>query len=170
MTSYSPAPYDRLVKTVTVSLWIGLPVIDGIILFTMFSSTQVSPEIRLMTGILLISVTVMILGVTYLFSATNYILASNGLTIQRPIRQSIIRYEEIRDVRKMNWTWRMVRLGGSGGLYGYFGLFQISRIGKVLMYVTNKDRVIYIQTKEKQYAISPDNPDDFLLTLKQHLN
>jgi hypothetical protein len=64
----------------------------------------------------------------------------------------------------------MARLGGSGGLYGYFGLFHIAGIGKTWMYVTNKDRVVYIQTKEKQYAISPDNPDDFLLSLKQHLN
>lgn len=67
MKVYSTASYDQLVKTVTFSLWIFLPVIDGIILFTIFS-TPVSPEIRLTTGILLISITIIILGVTYLFS------------------------------------------------------------------------------------------------------
>jgi hypothetical protein len=64
----------------------------------------------------------------------------------------------------------MARLGGSGGLYGYFGLFHIAGIGKVWMYVTNKDRIILIKTKEKQNAISPNNIDDFLSTLTQHRN
>jgi hypothetical protein len=148
MKVYSTASYDQLVKTVTFSLWIFLPVIDGIILFTIFS-TPVSPEIRLTTGILLISITIIILGVTYLFSPKSYVLASNGVIIQRAIRSIVIHYDAITDVKSIDWTWKMARLGGSGGL---------------------KDRVVYIQTKEKQYAISPDNPDDFLLSLKQHLN
>ncbi|MCW4041946.1 MAG: PH domain-containing protein [Candidatus Bathyarchaeota archaeon] len=169
MKVYSTASYDQLVKTVTFSLWIFLPVIDGIILFTIFS-TPVSPEIRLTTGILLISITIIILGVTYLFSPKSYVLASNGVIIQRAIRSIVIHYDAITDVKSIDWTWKMARLGGSGGLYGYFGLFHIAGIGKTWMYVTNKDRVVYIQTKEKQYAISPDNADDFLLSLKQHLN
>jgi hypothetical protein len=100
MTFYSPASYDRSVKIVTFSLWIVLPVIDGIILFAIFSSMRMPPGIMLTTGILLLSVTVVILGVTYLFSPKSYVLASNGLIIQRPIRQIFIRYEDITDVIK----------------------------------------------------------------------
>lgn len=167
---FVPAPYDRIVKTVTVFLLIFLPIVDGIILFFIFSSMNISSGMAFTIGVLVIGLTMTILLVTYLFSPKSYALTSNSLVIQRRIKTVSIPFAKILDVKQIDWTWKIARLGGSGGLYGYLGLFHISGIGRVWMYVTNKDRIVFLKTKEgKQYAISPKNTEGFISTLNQQL-
>jgi hypothetical protein len=67
-------------------------------------------------------------------------------------------------------TWLGGRLWASGGLYGYFGIFIFKGIGKVWMYVTNRNNLVLVEdAKHKKYLISPDNADRFTYLLNQSL-
>jgi hypothetical protein len=56
-------------------------------------------------------------------------------------------------------------LGGSGGLFGYYGLFSTSKLGRSTWYVTNKSNSVVVITAAKTVLLSPDDPDAFLATL-----
>jgi len=56
-----------------------------------------------------------------------------------------------------------VRLFGSGGLYGYYGLFWFKGMGRVWVYATRRKNLISITDDSgKKCIISPDNPDKFI--------
>lgn len=55
---------------------------------------------------------------------------------------------------KIVWYRRFIRV---------FGLFQIRGLGRVWTYVTNRRRILLVETKNKiRYIISPEDPKSFL--------
>lgn len=91
-----------------------------------------------------------------------------GVVVKRPLRSFIIPYNRIVLAKRLNWTWKGIRLMASGGLHGFFGLFKLYQIGNIWLYVTNRKKMIYVETDDgTKYAISPENPDEFI---KQILN
>jgi hypothetical protein len=160
ISHYSPAPYDRIVTAVTSLLWTGLIALDLFFFYIfLFSQTGYLP-----LGIAIVSATValstIILAVPFLFSPRCYKLTSTELIIQRPTRSIAIPYTEIDEISPLKLPEKGFRLAGSGGLYGYLGFFYFSDLGKVWMYVTNRNMMLLIKcTDNKRYAISPNNPD-----------
>jgi hypothetical protein len=171
MTSsyYPAAPYDRLVTAITLYLWIGLIALTAFFYYLfLFSSLD-----SLILGITIVSIitalTAGILAIPFLFSPRGYRLTSTELIIQRPVRNIAIPYNQIIEINQLNWIWKGIRLAGSGGLYGYLGLFYLSGVGKVWIYVTNKNKMILVKCiNDKQYAISP-NSIDFLTEVQDKL-
>lgn len=158
------APYDHLAKVVTSVVIVGLLALfawvsylalneGGLIGFTVPSS--------------LIILYLLIVVLPYLFSPRGFILTTDGILIKRHLRSIIIPYSEISEVRRVPWTRRAVRLGASGGLYGFFGLFHIQGMGKAWMYVTDRSKMILIGTKRgTKYIISPSDPQAFIEKLE----
>ncbi len=54
------------------------------------------------------------------------------------------------------------RLRGSGGMFGYYGLFSTAKLGKSTWYVTNRHNSVVVITASKTVLFSPDDPDRFL--------
>lgn len=166
---YRTALYDYIIITVTLSLWIGLIALTGffnyLFVFSPFDSIILGFTIASSVTVL----TIIVLVIPFLFSPRGYMLTSTEVIIRRPIRSISIAYNQIIDVNQLNWTWKGLRLGGSGGLYGYLGLFYLSNLGKVWMYVTNKNKMLLIKCiNGSNYIISPDRAD-FLTTVKSKL-
>jgi len=158
------APYDRLARAVTGTIIIGLLVL--FVWLSYFMLSEGSP-IGFTVFLSLIALYFLIIVLPYLFSPRSFILTTNGVLIKRHLRSILIPYSEISSVRRISWTWRVFRLGASGGLYGFFGLFYIGDLGKVWMYVTDRDKMILIEMKQgTKYIISPSNPQEFLEKLK----
>jgi hypothetical protein len=158
MTSsyYRTSPYDYIIITVTLSLWIGLITLTGFFYYLFVFSPLDSIILGFTIASSVTVLTISILAIQFLFSPRGYKLTSTEVTIQRPIRSISIPYNQIIGVNQLNWTWRGLRLGGSGGLYGYFGLFYLSNLGKVWMYVTNKNKMLLIKCiNGRNYLISP---------------
>lgn len=60
-----------------------------------------------------------------------------------------------------------IRTFGVGGLFGYWGMFSNSRIGRFRMFATRRDRTVLIETTEgKKIVITPDEPEVFVGTIK----
>ncbi|MEM2213699.1 MAG: PH domain-containing protein [Candidatus Nezhaarchaeales archaeon] len=160
------APYDRMIKA-TTSIVIALMSI----LFTYITYLVVTEVSNL--GILIVSLLALlyflIVFVPYLFSPRGFALTTKGVLIKRPLRSILISYSEIIDFKRISETSVMkgVRIWGSGGLYGFIGLFRISGLGKVWMYVTDRSKMILIETKRNmKYVISPSDPLTFIERLR----
>ena len=116
------------------------------------------------------SISLIVLTVPYLFTPKGFRFTSQGLGIERLRNTIIIPYSQISTVQRGKWTWKAARLGGSGGLYGYLGFYHIFGIGKVWMYVTNRHKMVLLETKKGiKYAISPRDPEDFVLQLQKRI-
>ena len=161
----SRAEYDALTKSITAASWIGLVALDLLVAYA--AATQI--EQPTLSAALVSATTALILGIllgAYAFSPRGFDLTPSGIVVRRLARSFEIPYEEIAEVERVEWTWKGIRLCASGGLYGFFGLFQLRGIGRVWMYVTNRHKVVLIRTRRGvQYAISPEDPDAFLRAL-----
>ncbi len=160
----SGASYDRLVKVVTLLCWVGLISLD---LWIIYVSYVESLPPRL--SFFLVAITsVLVFGIligTYVFSPRGYELTLSGVVVKRVLRSFEIPYGDIIDARRVGMP-RGIRICASGGLHGFFGLFQLDGLGRVWMYVTNRGNLVLITTRRGvKYIISPDNPEDFLRKL-----
>ncbi|MEM4647567.1 MAG: PH domain-containing protein [Candidatus Nezhaarchaeales archaeon] len=160
------APYDRMIKVVT-SIVIALMSI----LFAYITYLVVTEVSNL--GILIVSLLTLlyflIVFVPYLFSPSSFALTTKGVLIKRPLRSILIPYSEVIDFKRISDASIMkgVRIWGSGGLYGFIGLFRISGLGKVWMYVTDRSKMVLIETKRNvKYVISPSDPLTFIERLR----
>ena len=102
------------------------------------------------------------------FAPTGYILNDTGLVIERKFKPIVIPLTAIAEVRpftddELQWT---LKLFGSGGFYGYFGLFWNMQLGKFNMYATRKKNLVAVRTANALYALSPEDTADFITTLK----
>ena len=59
-----------------------------------------------------------------------------------------------------------IRLWGSGGLFGYYGLFSTAKLGKSTWYVTNRSNAVVLITAAKTILFSPDDPKEFLAAIR----
>jgi hypothetical protein len=59
-----------------------------------------------------------------------------------------------------------IRLFGNGGLFGYYGLFRTSKLGKCSWYVTNRDNAVVLITSAKTVILSPDDVNGFVATIR----
>jgi len=55
-----------------------------------------------------------------------------------------------------------VRVGASGGLFGYVGHFKNEYIGRYLMFATKKENLVLIFTTKKTYVVNVEEPSHFI--------
>jgi len=67
--------------------------------------------------------------------------------------------------RRTNFTGG-IRLFGDGGLFGYYGLFRTSKLGKCTWYVTNRRNAVVMIASSKTYIFSPDDVDGFVAAIR----
>lgn len=152
------APYSRFVRAVTTAMVILMIFLS---MFFLYLLIVVGDGIVILAPL---PIVLALLIIPYLFSPRGYALTESGVLIRRPVGNILIPYNSIANVRivteKLRWG---IRLWGSGGLYGFIGLFHIKNLGRVWMYVTDHSRMVLIEThKGIKYIISPDNPTAFI--------
>jgi len=158
------AEYDNIVKALTTAIVLGLPALNiwvGYKYATKFPASIAIFKMALVTSLIL-----GIILLTYLFAPKGYEITLDGLLIKRPLRSFTIPSKEIVAVNKVEKISGGIRLWASGGLFGYFGLFKLSGLGRVWVYATNKNKLVLIKTKDKKYIISPKDPNGFLSKLR----
>ena len=107
-----------------------------------------------------------ILALPFLWAPRGYAIRGDGILVKRAIGDAKIIVAE--PPQRWSWTWWGIRLFGSGGLYGYYGYFAFRGLGKVLMYATNRHKLVLIRDdRGRRYLISPDNPQEFIKQLRR---
>ncbi|SIN80277.1 PH domain-containing protein [Algoriphagus halophilus] len=111
---------------------------------------------------------ILVLFGTWVFSPQGYEIGDGTLTIKRIIGNVHIRLPEIIEVKELSKeeTRGTIRTFGVGGLFGYFGRFYIPKLGRVILFATQRKNKVLIKKKdETQIIITPDN-----LQFTQYLN
>lgn len=119
-------------------------------------------------SVLLACLTFAFLFLAYAYSPRAYLVSSRAIIVKRPIGIVEIPLADVREARSaagedLNGC---IRLWGSGGLFGYYGLFRTSGLGKSTWYVTDRRKCVAIVTAAKTFVLSPDDVDGFLAAVR----
>jgi hypothetical protein len=108
------------------------------------------------------------LALAYAYSPLGYIVSQQSIIVRRLVGNATIPLEGVQEVRvtTSDDMRGCIRLWGSGGLFGYYGWFRTSKLGRSIWYVTNRKKMIVVRTGAKTALFSPDEVDGFLASLR----
>ena len=144
-----PAKYDNLARGVSFAIAILL---SGIVVAT-HSPVFAIPLL-------------LILVVSYVLSPQGYAVADGFLVVRRVAGNIRIPLHDIRGVRAADSgdLTGSIRLWGSGGMFGYYGLYRTPGLGVCRWYVTDRSRPVVV-TAAKTYVVSPLDTDAFIAAM-----
>jgi hypothetical protein len=100
-----------------------------------------------------------VLLIAYLFRPLSYELTEDSIIINRPVSKVNIELPDIDYAKKITYSDLSItiRLFGSGGFFGYYGIFYSSTFGKIKAYMSQRNNLVLIKTfKHGTFVISPD--------------
>lgn len=110
---------------------------------------------------------VLLMAFGYAHSIRGYWVSRGELRVQRPFSTVTIPLTSAAMVRlgqPKDSAW-MVKVFGSGGLFGYWGWYRTSGVGTAKWYATRRENLVVIETMGKKYVISPDDPEGLVAAL-----
>lgn len=110
------------------------------------------------------------LGGAFLYYPKGYELGNDALVIMRPVSNIDIPAGSITEVKAIDQKelGTGLRLFGSGGVFGYIGLFRYKGLGgNALFYASDKSKLVVVKTDRKTYVISPDDRKGFLAQMER---
>jgi len=145
------ASYDRTTKIVSAVVCLGL-------LAIVFAVRN--PVLAILA--------LLILAVSFAWSPRGYRIEGRMLLVDRLAGTVRIALDGIREARRTTPEdlRGCIRLWGSGGLFGYYGLFSTSKLGKSTWYVTNRSKSVVLISDRKTVLISPDDQEGFLASIQ----
>jgi hypothetical protein len=101
---------------------------------------------------------------SYAYSARGYACEGPRVVVKRLVGDVTIPLDGLREARAATKDdfCGCRRLWGNGGLFGYYGLFRTTKIGKCTWYVTNRKNAVVLVTGAKTVVLSPDDVTGFL--------
>lgn len=151
---------DNTVKMITIITHCAVIPIPLVLFF----------QAGLVLALLNLSILVTVFGLAYLFRPFQYVLDEKKLTIHKliaPKKIDLINIQSIStiDYKELSVRWR---LWGSGGLWGWFGIFVSAEYGNINLQITEKNNLILIITKDNKFIVlSPTKPIDFAEATKK---
>jgi len=146
-----PASYDSVAKVVSAAAMVLLVVIAG--------TTQSA-----IAG----GAAMVLLGLAYAWSPRGYMIEDRSILVRRLIGSARIPLGDVREMRAgtADDFRGCIRLWASGGLFGYYGLFRTSKLGKCWWYVTNRRNAIIVVTDSRTTVLSPDDGESFMAAVR----
>ncbi len=111
---------------------------------------------------------VLAFALCYAWAPRGYAVEGRTVVVKRLIGAARISLEDVREIRPAtpDDLSGAIRLWADGGVFGYYGLFRTSRLGKCSWYVTNRRKAVVVITGEKTFLFSPDDVNGFLAALR----
>lgn len=156
---FPAAPWPRSLK---VSSAVGTMLLVGVSVAA-YRAVPVPTGFTHYFGAVIAIVPAVILILSILFMVTGYAVSSSELTIQRPLWATEIPLSCLQrvslDPAICN---KSVRIFGNGGLYGFTGLYQNSRLGRYRLFATDIARSVVLRFPDRTVVITPAAPDAFV--------
>jgi hypothetical protein len=110
----------------------------------------------------------LVIALSFGYSPRGYMISERTILVKRLLGNVRIPLEGVREARAATAEdlAGCIRLFGNGGLFGYYGLFRTSQLGKCTWYVTDRSKAVVIVTGTKTAVFSPDDVDGFLATIR----
>ncbi len=134
------ASYDRVTKTISALVCLFL--------LAVIAATH---------SLIFCVLAVVLILVSYAYSPRGYVIGDRSILVQRLAGRPRIALDDVREVRRAapDDSSGAIRLFGSGGLFGYYGLFSSAKLGKFTAYVTNRNNKVLIVSGIKNSALQP---------------
>jgi hypothetical protein len=152
--------FDLTTKIIS-ALVIAIPFV---MIIAQYSVIKENNEILTLTSIFLF----ITYFVAWMLHPTSYEISNENLIIHRPVRSIKISLESIKNIERTEPGYSM-RLFGSGGLFGYYGLFSSNKLGRHHRYTGNNKNLVLISTEKKKYLLSIHD-DLFFQELSKKIN
>lgn len=158
------APTDRTVRLVTglsILLLLGVTAAVGVA-----ASCALGPvESAVAWTVALLSLA--ILAVCWGLAPRGFSLEGSSLRVERPLRPVTIPLSEVREAGLLpdGATRGALRIGGSGGLFGFYGWFWNRSLGGFRMYASRAKELVRVDTVAGRFVLSPEPRDRFLEAL-----
>jgi hypothetical protein len=137
--------FDLTTKVIS-ALVIAIPFV---MIIAQYSVIKENNEILALTSIFLFFT----YFVAWMLHPTSYEISNENLIIHRPVRAIKISLASIKNIERTEPGYSM-RLFGSGGLFGYYGLFSSNKLGRHHRYTGNNKNLVLISTEKKKYLLS----------------
>jgi len=128
-----------------------------------------SPEagMRIM-GFSLLSIMFGAIMFSYLLAPKGYLIDADKLVIIRPLRSITIPLAGVAgaEAAAPELFSDSIRVVGSGGLWGYYGKYQSTRLGRYYMYARRTSELVLVRGREN-YVIAPERPHEFIKILNR---
>jgi hypothetical protein len=146
------APYDRTTKILSA-------VVCAALLAAAFA----------LQNAIVASVSLLVILLAFVYSPRGYVVADRGVVIQRWIGDVRVSLDDVREARpaESDDFLGCIRLWGSGGLFGYYGLFRTSKLGRSTWYVTDRSLAVVLIGASKTVLFSPDDVQGFLAAIRE---
>ncbi len=108
-----------------------------------------------------------IVALSWAWSPRGYVVAEDAIRVKRLIGSAHVPLAGLREARRAGPEdfRRAIRLFGSGGLFGYYGLFSTRTLGRSYWYVTDRSKAVVVITGAKTAVFSPDDVDGFIAAI-----
>lgn len=111
---------------------------------------------------------VLVIAIAYAYSPRGYSIQNGAIVVKRLIGNTNIPLDGLRAIRactKDDFS-GCVKLCGSGGLFGHYGLYRTSKLGACSWYMTNRRNAVVAIAERKTAVFSPDDVDGFITAIK----
>lgn len=121
-------------------------------------------DIGLIINIIMTVLFAFLLLLSYAWSPNQFETDASNITIRKMWNPIVIPRETITESRliEADDISGSVRLMGSGGLFGYYGKFNNSKLKTYNLQAGNRVNLVLIKTTDKTYVLTPDNREAFL--------
>lgn len=110
-------------------------------------------------------------SLAFLLRPLHYKINKDAINIKKIIFTKKIRYDTIIEIKPISYNDLAIdfRLFGSGGIWGYFGLYNSSYFGRIRMNATQLKNLVFIATSDKKiFVLSTEQPLEMIKQVKQH--
>lgn len=114
-----------------------------------------------MTAVIVTYTIFALLAIWVLLTMPRYLIVQNGLLIiTHPIGRTVIEKSDVVKIEAIDRSELRgsIRLFGSGGFFGWFGIFRNSRFGTYRLYCGQLENLYLVKTQTKSYVISSTKP------------
>ena len=114
-----------------------------------------------MTAVIVTYTVFGLLAIWVLLTMPRYLLVDDkSIVITHPIGQTVILKSDITEISAVERSdiRGSLRLFGSGGFFGWFGIFRNSKFGTYRLYCGQLENLYHIKTLTKNYIISSSVP------------
>jgi hypothetical protein len=123
-------------------------------------------------SMLVVGLGVLVLASAYAYSPSGYTVEGRVVWVRRLVGRTRFDLEGLVEPRHADADdlRGCIRVWGNGGLFGYYGLFRTTKLGRCTWYVTNRSRAVVLVNelsgRAKTAVFSPDDVDGFLAAIR----
>jgi hypothetical protein len=160
-----PARWDR---TLRVSTAAAVTVLAGAVAALLWVAARTgAPSVVAWAAAALFAILV---AFTWALAPRAFAVEGGAIRVVRALRPVVVPLREVRSAGPLPAAALRgaLRLGGSGGLFGYYGRYWSRSLGAFRLYATRRDGLVRVDTAGERFVLSPDAPERFLAEVLAH--